>query len=316
MCCNANEDCHPEEEVQVASLNYGTFAAVLFTCFFIVSCMVVLVFYTVDKRKNRGNAITPAMEQKRTDDEYALSEIGKNSVYSYFVTNSNFGWLAAVATVGIQVGILVIFIIASEANLQDDKTDIKFDWKCPRDTDVCEDKSDLTYAGWFIFFVLMAAFLAKDVISGSKLIYHSARVRHDRHSRIRYFFGGMILCSITLFAFYVSTVYNKAIATSNTELIVNSVIVLFVMELDEWIFSDFEAINKKWTAHAEDGTIDKMNEKIASQQEELRKLRESQVKGEQIASRQEEELRKLRELVEKIQESQAAASASDSESHT
>ncbi len=117
----------------------------------------------------------------------------------------------------------------------------------------------------------------------------------------------------------VSTVYNEAIATSNTELIANSVIVLFVMELDEWIFKDLEAINKKWTAHAEDGTIDEMKKQIANQQEELSKLRESQVKGGQIASRQEEELRRLRELVEKILESQAAAAtitrtASDSES--
>jgi TolA-binding protein len=88
------------------------------------------------------------------------------------------------------------------------------------------------------------------------------------------------------------------------------------MELDEWIFSDVEAINKKWTAHAEDGTIVEMKKQIANQQEELSKLRESQ---EQIASQQEEELRKLRELVEKILESQAAAAtitrtASDSES--
>jgi len=79
------------------------------------------------------------------------------------------------------------------------------------------------------------------------------------------------------------------------------------MELDEWIFKDLEAINKKWTAHAEDGTIDEMKKQIANQQEELSKLRESQVKGGQIASRQEEELRRLRELVEKILESQAAA---------
>jgi len=166
--------------------------------------MVVLVFYTADKRKNRGINSTPAMEQKRRDEEYALSKIGKNSVYSYFVTDKVFGWLAAVTTVGIQVGILVFFIIASEANLQDDKIDIKFAWKCPRDTDVCENEADLTNAGWFIFVVLMIACLAKDIISGTKLIYYSAKVRHDRHSRIRYFLGGMILCLITLFALYVS----------------------------------------------------------------------------------------------------------------
>jgi hypothetical protein len=166
--------------------------------------MLALVFYIVDKRKNRGNALTPAMEQKRRDEEHALSKIGKNSVYSYFVTKSKFGWVAAVATVIGQAGILAFFIIASEANLQDDTIDIKFAWKCPRDTEVCKDTGIVSNQAWFIFFVLMAAFLAKDIISGFKLIYLSAKHRHDRHSRIRYFVGGMFLCSITLFALYVS----------------------------------------------------------------------------------------------------------------
>ncbi len=44
--------------------------------------------------------------------------------------------------------------------------------------------------------------------------------------------------------------YNKAIATSNTEIIVNSVIVLFVMDLDERIFATLEALNDDWTSHA------------------------------------------------------------------
>jgi hypothetical protein len=154
------------------------------------------------------------MEQKRRDEEYALSKIGKNSVYSYFVTNSIFGWLAAVATVVIQVGILAFFIIASEANLQDDIIDIQFAWKCPRDTDVCENKSDLNEYGWVIFSVLMTAFLAKDIISGTKLIYHSAKVRHSLSSRVQYFFGGMILCSIRLFALYVSCCKQRCLRLS------------------------------------------------------------------------------------------------------
>ena len=48
----------------------------------------------------------------------------------------------------------------------------------------------------------------KDVISGFMLIYHSSRARHNLDlnlkSRIRYYFGGMCLCSITGFTIYVS----------------------------------------------------------------------------------------------------------------
>jgi molecular chaperone GrpE (heat shock protein) len=99
----------------------------------------------------------------------------------------------------------------------------------------------------------------------------------------------------TIFSFslrsQVSAVYNKAIATTDTEMIANSVIVLFVMEMDEWIFSDLEAINEKWTSRNDSSsdietgngsTVNELNEEIAlhkaqiaAQQEELGMLRES-----------------------------------------
>jgi len=152
------------------------------------------------------------------DDKYALSKIGKDSVYSFFVTGEVWvrvkvrartltltgWWWAAFVTFCIQVAILVVFILASEAKLQQETIDVQFTWKCPRDTDVCKDKNDLNEYGWVIFSVLMIVFLAKDMIGGCKLIYHSAKIRHSLKSRIRYFFGGMCLCSITLFALYVS----------------------------------------------------------------------------------------------------------------
>eukprot|EP00985_Skeletonema_marinoi_P007392 scaffold3237_cov148-Skeletonema_marinoi.AAC.1 len=202
-------------------------------------------------------------------DIYALSKIGKDSVYSYFVTDKVFGWIAALITLGIQFGIFVFFIHAAEANLQDNRTDIQFTWKCPRDTDVCSNKADLTDAGWAIYCVLM-----------------------------------------------VSTVYNKAIATSNTEIIVNSVIVLFIMDLDEWIFSALEAINDDWTSHVAKSE-DEMKVQIASQQEELKNLREiveriqdSLTQMDQIAS-EKEELRKLHEIVDKMLESNASSAHSE-----
>jgi hypothetical protein len=204
---NANDDCYPQEVTpfEKMGLTYITFPAVFFVSFIVICCMVALSLYLFGKRKNRGNDLTMSAERRlEEDDNYALSRIGKESVYSYFVTDMVFGWLIAFATLGIQVGILVFFIKASEANLQEDTIDIQFTWKCPRDSDVCKDKADLTNAGWVIFSLLMIAFLAKDMINGCKLIYHSSKVRHTIGARIRYFIGGMGLCSITLFALYVS----------------------------------------------------------------------------------------------------------------
>ena len=182
-------------------LNYGTFAAVLLAGFVAFCCMVSFFLYLYRKRNNSEHSVRETIEEA---DNYALSKIGKNSVYSYFVKDNFAGFLLAFATLGIQIVILIFFIIASEANLQDDRIDIQFTWKCPPDSDVCKDKADLTDAGWAIFCLLMIAFLAKDMIGGTKLIYHSSRIRHPIGSRIRYFIGGVCLCSVTLFALYVS----------------------------------------------------------------------------------------------------------------
>jgi len=135
------------------------------------------------------------------------------------------------------------------------------------------------------------------------------------------------LCSVTLFALYVSTVYNSAIATSNTDIIVNSVIVLFVMEMDEWIFSTLEAINEKWTKHAESGdtssddtdaekgsTIDEMKDEIELQKAQIAEQQEELDLQKGKMARQSDEIALLREAVQQIQDSIAVAAITSSES--
>eukprot|EP00985_Skeletonema_marinoi_P021635 scaffold13377_cov117-Skeletonema_marinoi.AAC.6 len=220
MCCNADDDCYPQEETGLK--DYGTFAFALFACFIALFFMVAFLLYITARRKNIGNTGTSEMMTSiKKVDMYALSKIGKDSVYSYFVTDK------------------------------------------------------------------------KPTCKMTVPIYNSP---------------GIVLATLMR----VSIVYNKAIATSNTDIIVNSVIVLFVMDVDEWIFSTLEAINDNWTSHSS-ASDDEMKDKIASQQEELRNLREivdrmqeSQAQMDQIASQQ-EELRKLCEIVEKMQELHASA---------
>jgi hypothetical protein len=160
------------------------------------------MLYKRERSKNLGNDPPPTTETSleedeslEEDDKYASSQIGNESVYSYFVAEKIPRWQKrlAFATLCLQFAILIVFIIASEANLQDDEIDLQFTWKCPRDTDVCDNRADLTGFGWAICCLLIVANLAKDIIGGTKLICHSAKTRHDKSS-IRYFFGGMFLC--------------------------------------------------------------------------------------------------------------------------
>ena len=85
--------------------------------------------------------------------------------------------------------------------------------------------------------------------------------------------------------------YNNVIATSNTAIIVNSVVVLFVMEIDEVIFSALDAISDKLTEHAaETEEATKMKKELDDKRKELeRKMNEElEQKRAQIASLEEE----------------------------
>ena len=123
--------------------------------------------------------------------------------------------------------------------------------------------------------------------------------------------------------------YNSVIATSNTDIIVNSVVVLFVMEIDEYIFAGLEAWNENWTAHtaesvsssgkeAEKGEevaemkdeISLQKAQIADQQGELKLQNDQLAKQNDEIARQNVEIAMLREAVQKMQESFEAASKS------
>ena len=50
---------------------------------------------------------------------------------------------------------------------------------------------------------------------------------------------------ISLFTLFVSTIFNLAIATSDTDVIVNSVIILFVDDVDELFYDILNVINSR-----------------------------------------------------------------------
>ena len=174
------------------------------------------------------------------DTKYAIETVGVGSVYSFLMSSSVGGWVIALVTIGLQTYMLWPFILAADFDLANDNSDLVYTWKCNRDSIICEDKNDLSTYGWAVFGVLMAAFLFKDIFSGAKMIVLAGKRRHSTRRRVKFFIGGTCLVSITLFILYVSAIYNKTIATSNTDLIINSVAILFIMEIDERVYELIE----------------------------------------------------------------------------
>ena len=94
--------------------------------------------------------------------------------------------------------------------------------------------------------------------------------------------------------------YNNAIATSTSEIIINSVVVLFVMDIDEYIFTALSAINRKWTGEAD------AEEELSKMKDDIERQRARIASQQKQIDKQREHLRMLREDVEKMRESRAA----------
>lgn len=170
-------------------------------------------------------------------------------MYRFFLGKNWCGWAIASTIMALQIWILFTFVRGAEFDLSDDNSDFVYTWKCPRDKIECDDKADLNSAGWVIFGILMVSHLLKDLVNASKMIVLCAKKGYGFNSRIRFFVGGLFLSIVTTFTLFASTIYNKAIATSNTEIISNAVIILFITDIDEQFFSVIEAIDGRLTRY-------------------------------------------------------------------
>jgi len=99
----------------------------------------------------------------------------------------------------------------------------------------------VTTYGWFVWIFLVFSSLLDDLANGVKLLILSA----TRGSTQCFISGLTIFCIATL-AIYTSFTYNRAIAITNTELVINAVVLLFVNEVDSQVFSIAYIFNSKW----------------------------------------------------------------------
>lgn len=185
--------------------------------------------------------------QSKADEKYALEHLGEGSVYSFLLRESVVGWLIALATVFSQIVMLVPYIHASEFNLGM-LQDIEYSWSCNPSDDRCIDTNGVTNMGFAIFVVLMIIFLSTDLICGLKMVVLSGKRRHSHSVRARFFIGGVALCSVTMYIIYVSTIYIMATARSDTDVVTDAVIILFITDIDEKVFDLLQANGSSLTS--------------------------------------------------------------------
>jgi len=249
ICCNSKGDCHITELGMLEQLVPGFSTLVHFiwvlVCLLLGYALVVVSAASLHDWRKPPTGVTSVDQDKK----YALDSIGRDSVYSFILGKRTWCRVLALAVVVLQVVALYFFVHAAQKDFSNDSSAYAYKWKCPRDSLECEDDSDTTKVGWVIFTLLMAAHLLTDLINGMKLLIMSGQRRHGIHRRMSYFTGGLILTLVSAFAMYSSIVYNQAISTSDSALIANVVVIIFVVDVDEYVYMVMMAASAALEGH-------------------------------------------------------------------
>ena len=180
-----------------------------------------------------------------------------DSVYCFLLTKNWFAWVLHLLTLGLQLFLYQRFLGAS--NVRSEDTDWNFTFVCPGNDIECEDEKDVSIQGWFSLFIVTFTYLGEDFL---KSLYqlHAAAILTDA----QIFVSGFLLFSITGIAFFASIVYNMALAETDTELIMNAVILLFISDMDEQVFSILSVLAPEWTSTQTDCVAQNMISKSSN----------------------------------------------------
>lgn len=176
---------------------------------------------------------------KLKDNRDPLSIFDENSSYVLVFTDSKAAYFIFAVTFFVQGLFYYTFLLAS--TFDDVSSDWQFTLICPNTSAVCKDSNTVSKFGWFLFFVVTIATLGVDYVN-SALQIRKSMVLLDPWL----FFSGFLHMAMTVLALFASGFYNQALATSNTELIVNAVILLFINDLDEQFMNIFQVLAPGW----------------------------------------------------------------------
>jgi len=303
ICCNKDEKCQPDEKPRLLQVqahgfeSYSHFSWVLLAVVVGSSCILALVSYVANLNKaglrsflstrNLPTRWLSRADKMYTDEKYAMKHLGEDSVYCFFLGDSMAGWLIALANTAAQVYMITPYIEMAEFDLSND-VDMEYTWKCNPNENQCEDTNVVTKRGWAIFIILMIVFLLKDLLSGLKMIILSGKNRHSKSFRARLFSGGVILCCITVYTVYASAIYINATATSDTELVTDSVVILILTEVDEKFFQLLESHCSSWMNKMFKATTQEQKDEEEDKREAEKEGEKRQEKGEEKQEEEEE----------------------------
>jgi len=273
MCCNSRQEC----DITKSKTDFGMWSSVLTG-----SAVATLLLASTTLTKAicsficSFNKSTPS-----TDNEHYT--IGKESVYSFFLSSSVSAWALATTVLAVQALCFGFFIDEASLEFGSDKL-WRYSFLCPRNNPDCRNTSEVTPSGWIFFALFAFVYLLCDMLNGLKLIWSASK--HGLSQRgFQSFIGGCALFTITALALYATAVYNVATSRSNLDMIFNTVILLFVNDLDEKLFTSLHVISPEWLEvttrdiAANFGGDVRMNVQYAAANHQLRDQQSNKIKN-------------------------------------
>lgn len=223
-CCNIDGHCQKNEMAKYSPVDI-VLMVMLMLC-------AIIFFLTVIFYCGADIQLPDVLEDAR-------ELCGADSAYSFFLAKRKLAWFWGFVSVVIQILLFLLFLKAS--SFKQDFNDWQYSMRCPAEMMGCNDEKHISTSGWVMFYVFMALNLLPDTLSGIRLIYLAVK-----KSSIRCLVSGLCLLSVTIFAVATSSFYNNAIAQTDTEVLANAVILLFINEVDELLFELLTYTSSGW----------------------------------------------------------------------
>ena len=225
MCCNSDGFCQETKDLQIH---------VYIICLFISPIIVAVILKFL--------RIFPKIDSSRVYNE--------DSTYCFILTEDWRAWVIYFVTITIQVLLFIIFLLAS--NFASNESDWNFTFRCPNNNKECKDYDTSGKLGWTLSVLVLVSYLGTDLVK----CFYQLRMGIFPVAHYRLLFSGMMLACMTLLAAFTTIVYNYALAESNTDLIVNVVILLFINDIDEKVLNVIEVIAPEWIEYVSEEVRD------------------------------------------------------------
>lgn len=247
MCCNSEKKCQETENWTVP-----VEGSIILTLALIP---VLITFNFVLFKATKNNFFSCFVDRRDPSTIY-----NNDSIYCFLLSNSYVAKMIHLITAGIQIWLYTFYLAAS--NVRNPDTDWRFSFRCLANSMSCVDDSSVHAEGWFVFCAVLVLHLGADVVMGILQI-RKAVMLLDFHL----FVSGITMFSLTSFGGLTSYYYNVALAESNTDLISNAVILLFINDLDEKFLILLQIVAPDWTKNLLDEVHINMSNKAVSNEE-------------------------------------------------